>query len=51
MYVQMTEVPSYERAQENSNHPATAAFAGRLAQLCDGPAVSRNLEVLRDEAV
>jgi hypothetical protein len=50
-YVQMVEFPSYDKALENSNHPATAAFAGRLAKLCDAPPVFRNLDVLSDDAV
>jgi hypothetical protein len=50
-YVQIVEFPSYEKAQENSNHPATAEFAERLADLCDAPPVFRNLDVLREEAM
>jgi hypothetical protein len=50
-YVQMVEFPSYEKAQENSNHPATADFAERLAKLSDVPPVFRNLDVLSEEAM
>jgi hypothetical protein len=50
-YVQMVEFPSYEKAQENSNHPATADFAKRLAKLSDVPPVFRNLDVLSEEAM
>ena len=50
-YVQIVEFPSYEKAQENSNHPATAEFAERLAKLCDIPPVFRNLDVLSEEAM
>src|SRR5579872_6063731 len=49
VYVQIVEFPSYERAMENSNLPETSAFAERLAALCDGPAVFRNLDVIREE--
>lgn len=48
-YLQIVEFPSYEQAMENSNRPETAAFAKTMAELCDGPAVFRNLEVLREE--
>ena len=48
-YVQMVEFPSYEAAMENSNRPETSEFAARMAALCDGDAVFRNLDVLRSE--
>ena len=48
-YLHIIEFPSYEKAMENSGRPETAAFAERLAKLCDGPPVFRNLDVLRDE--
>jgi hypothetical protein len=35
--VQIVEFPSYEKAQENSNHPATAESAERIAKLRDVP--------------
>lgn len=44
-YVQIVEFPSYEDAMANSELPETAAFAERLAQLCDGPMSFRNLDV------
>lgn len=44
-YVQIVEFPSYEDAMANSGLPETAAFAERLAQLCDEPLVFRNLDV------
>ena len=44
-YVQIVEFPSYEDAMANSELPETAAFAERLAQLCDGPISFRNLDV------
>ncbi len=50
-YVQIVEFPSYEKAQENSKHPATAEFAAQLAKLCDAPPAFRNLDVLVDEAM
>ena len=48
-YVQVVEFPSYEDAMANSDLPETASFAERLAQLCDGPMVFRNLDVRRVE--
>lgn len=48
VYVQIVEFPSYEKAMENSNLPETTAFAERLAALCDGPPVFRNLDVIRE---
>lgn len=50
-YVQIVEFPSYEKAQENSSHPATAEFASQLAKLCDAPPAFRNLDVLVEEAM
>lgn len=50
-YVQIVEFPSYEEAMENSALPETADFSGRLAALCDGPAMFRNLDVRRVETL
>jgi hypothetical protein len=44
-YVQIVEFPSYEAAMANSALPETGTFAARLAELCDGPLVFRNLDV------
>ena len=33
----------------DSNRPETAAFAASLANLCDGPLLFRNLDMLREE--
>jgi quinol monooxygenase YgiN len=48
-YVHVVEFPSYEAAMENSNRPETAAFAARLAELCESPPSFRNLDVTREE--
>ncbi len=48
-YVQIVEFPSYEDAMANSALPETAAFAERLAKLCDAPMAFRNLDVQRIE--
>ncbi len=44
-FVQIVEFPSYEAAMANSALPETAAFAEKLARLCEGPPVFRNLDV------
>ena len=49
VYLQIVEFPSYAQAMENSDLPQTTEFAARLAELCDGPAVFRNLDVLRED--
>ena len=46
-YVQIVEFPSYREAMTNSGLPETGEFAGKLAGLCDGPPVFRNLDVQR----
>ncbi len=48
-FVHIVEFPSYEKAMENSARPETAAFAKRLAALCDGEPTFRNLDVMREE--
>jgi quinol monooxygenase YgiN len=48
-YIQLVEFPSYEAAMANSDLPETAAFAERLAKLCDAPPSFRNLDVRRVE--
>ena len=46
-YIQIVEFPSYQAAMTNSGLPETGEFAEKLAQLCDGPPVFRNLDVQR----
>jgi hypothetical protein len=46
-YVQIVEFHSHTDAMANSELPETAEFAARLARLCDGPPVFRNLDVRR----
>jgi len=46
-YVQIVEFPSYEEAMANSGLPETGEFAEKLARLCDGSPVFRNLDVQR----
>jgi hypothetical protein len=41
------EFPSYQEAMSNSGLPETGEFAEKLAGLCDGPLVFRNLDVRR----
>jgi hypothetical protein len=46
-YVQIVEFPSYREAMANSSLPETGEFAEKLARLCDGLPVFRNLDVRR----
>lgn len=48
-YLQIVEFPSYEQAMANSAMPETAEFAESLAELCDGPALFRNLDLVRED--
>lgn len=48
-YFQIVEFPSYEEAMKNSELPETNAYAQRIEALCDGPAIFRNLDVVREE--
>ena len=48
-YLQIVEFGSYEDAMANSRLPTTTAFAERLATLCDGAPVFRNLDVISVE--
>lgn len=50
-YVQIVEFASYDDAMANSQLPETAQFAGKLAQLCDGPLTFRNLDVVHVDAL
>jgi hypothetical protein len=50
-YLQIVEFPSYEEAMRNSELPVTAEFAGKVQALCDGPAIFRNLDVVREESL
>jgi quinol monooxygenase YgiN len=50
-YVQIVEFPSREDAMRNSELPETSQGAARIASLCEGPPVFRNLEVLSDQTV
>ncbi|WP_433565576.1 cupin domain-containing protein [Nocardia sp. CA-151230] len=48
-YLQIVEFPSYEQAMANSAMPETTGFAESLAELCDGPALFRNLDLVRED--
>ncbi|WP_353711125.1 hypothetical protein [Arthrobacter sp. K5] len=48
-YFTIVEFDSYESAMENSNRPETSDFAAKVAALCDGPPVFRNLDVLWED--
>jgi hypothetical protein len=48
-YVQLVEFPSYDEAMANSGLPETGELAAKLATLCAGPPIFRNLDVVREE--
>ncbi|AHH19161.1 cupin domain-containing protein [Nocardia nova SH22a] len=48
-YMQMVEFPSYAEAMRNSELPETARLAEEMTRLCEGPAVFRNLDMLRED--
>jgi hypothetical protein len=48
-YLQIVEFPSFDDAMKNSELPETGEFAAKLAALCDGPPIFRNLDVMRDD--
>ena len=45
-YFSIVFFDSYESAMENSGLPETKALSARMAELADGPATFRNLDVL-----
>ena len=48
-YLTIVEFESYDSAMENSNRPETSDFAAKMAALCDGPPVFRNLDVMWED--
>jgi hypothetical protein len=44
-YCSIVEFTSYDEAMRNSEDPQTGEWAGRMAALCDGDPVFRNLDV------
>jgi quinol monooxygenase YgiN len=46
-YVQIVEFPSYQQAMDNSKLPETSEVAEKMAKLCEGPPIFRNLDVRR----
>jgi hypothetical protein len=46
-YVQIVEFPSYEDAMENSTLAQTSELSGKMAALCDGAPIFRNLDTRR----
>lgn len=47
-YFSIVFFDSYESAMENSGLPETKALSARMAELADGPATFRNLDVLEE---
>ena len=48
-YMTVVEFDSYEAAMENSAHPTTTEFSERMQEMCDGPPIFRNLDVVRED--
>lgn len=49
-YVNVVRFPSYEEAMRNSELPETGEMAEKMAELCDGPVVFRNLDLIREDS-
>ncbi len=47
-YLAMVRFSSADAAEENSNHPDTAAMAQQMMSLCDGPPKFRNLDLIAE---
>ena len=45
-FITIAEFESYEKAMENSDHPATQEFAAAMAELVDGAPTFINLDVV-----
>ena len=45
----IAEFETYELAMQNSNRPETDAMAKRMAELCDGPPVFGNYDLIHEE--
>ena len=45
-YITIVEFDSYEDAMKNSELPETSAMAAKMMELCDGPPIFRNLDVI-----
>jgi hypothetical protein len=49
-YVAVMEFLSYEEAQRNNKMDETERFAKRMAELCDGPIVFGDYDVIRNKS-
>ena len=50
-YLTIAEFNSLEEAEANSNSADTSAFAGRMAELCDGPPTFYNTDLMQQEVM
>lgn len=48
-YFTIVDFDSFDSAMENSGRPETSEFAAKMAALCDGPVIFRNLDVLWED--
>jgi hypothetical protein len=40
---------SFDSAMENSGRPETSEFAAKMAELCDGPVIFHNLDLMWED--
>jgi hypothetical protein len=50
-YVVIVHFSDYDTAMKNSADPRTSEYAAKMAELCDGPPVFRNLDVVNTEGI
>ena len=48
-YFTIVDFDSFDSAMENSGRPETSEFAAKMAALCDGPVIFRNLDVMWED--
>jgi hypothetical protein len=48
-YFTVVDFDSFEAAMENSGRPETSEFAAKMAELCDGPVIFHNLDVMWED--
>ena len=48
-YFTVVDFDSFETAMDNSGRPETSEFAAKMAELCDGPVIFHNLDVMWED--
>lgn len=49
-YFTIVDFDSFDSAMENSGRPETSEFAAKMAELCDGPVIFHNLDVMWEDS-